>query len=259
MTRHALKEVLSKRLVVPYYQPKFCIKTRKVSALEVLARFFSADGEELSLEAGLKAAEQYGFMQEFTFVLIDQVIDHVNNWKAEGLEFDLSINISPAMLCNLDLPDLIGGRFKSAGIDLQAITLEVTEERLLDYDANVLEVLSRLRLLGFKLSIDDFGTGATSIEQLRLYPFNELKIDKSFVQGANADLFARTTIEASTRLAAMLDMIIVAEGVETEAELDFVKKAGAHMVQGFLISKALPADELAGWIVNFNPKNLEAA
>ncbi len=259
MTRHALKEALSDKRVVPHYQPKFCIRTQKVTALEVLARIFSKDGQPLNLEAGLKAAEQYSLMQVFTFSLIEQVIKHVKIWKLKGLALDLSINVSPAMLRNLDLPDLIGDCFRSADIDLQTITLEVTEERLMDYDANVLEVLSRLRLLGFKLSIDDFGTGATSIEQLRLYPFNELKIDKSFVQGAKTDLFARTTVEASARLAAMLDMKIVAEGVETEAELDFVRNAGVHMAQGFLIAKALPAEKVCEWIAGFNPGNIKAA
>lgn len=259
MTRHALKTAMVKQLIVPYYQPKFSLKMQKVTGAEVLARVFSEEGNSVKLSACLQAAEQYDLMTEFTFVLIRQVIQHVTVWKQHGLELDLSLNISPIMLRNLDLPDLLSEQFKSANIDLQTITIEVTEERLLEYDASVLEVLSRLRLLGFKLSIDDFGTGATSIEQLRLYPFNELKIDKSFIQGAQDDPFARTTVEASVRLAAMLDMNIVAEGVETEADFAFVRKAGVHMVQGFLVSKGLPTEQFYKWLMKFEPEALLAA
>jgi len=259
MTRHALKTAMQKQLLVPYYQPKLSLKLQQVTSAEVLARIYSEDGELLSLEACLQAAEQYGLMEELTFVLIEQTIQHVQMWKRQGLSLDLSFNVSPVMLRNLDLPDLLAKVFKTSGIDLQTITLEVTEERLLDYDANVLEVLSRLRLLGFKLSIDDFGTGATSIEQLRLYPFNELKIDKTFIQGAQEDLFAKTTVEASIRLAAMLDMTIVAEGVETETDFNFVHESGAHLVQGFYISRALPADKLYEWLEGFDAKTLVAA
>lgn len=259
MTRHALKTAMAEKRLVPYYQPKLSLKLQRITGAEVLARVFSGDGHMLSLEACLKAADQYDLLEELTFGLIEQVIAHVKSWSARGLKLDLSFNISPVMLRNLDLPDLLADRFKSAGVDLQTITLEVTEERLLDYDANVLEVLSRLRLFGFKLSIDDFGTGATSIEQLRLYPFNELKIDKSFVQGAQTDPFAKTTVEASIRLAAMLNMTIVAEGVETEADFSFVHSAGAQIVQGFLIAKALSADELYTWLQSFDPKSLIAA
>jgi len=259
MTRHALKTAMSAKLLVPYYQPKLSLRLQKITSAEVLTRVFSEDGHMLSLEACLKAADQYGLLEELTFGLIEQTIAHVKSWSARGLELDLSFNISPVMLRKLDLPDLLAHSFKSAGIDRQTITLEVTEERLLDYDANVLEVLSRLRLFGFKLSIDDFGTGATSIEQLRLYPFNELKIDKSFVQGAQTDPFAKTTVEASIRLAAMLNMTIVAEGVETEADFSFVHSAGAQIVQGFLVAKALPADELYTWLQGFDAKKLIAA
>lgn len=257
MTRHGLKTAMIEKRLIPYYQPKLSLKLQKVTSAEVLTRVFSPEGNLMSLQACLKAAEQYDLMDELTLVIMDQTIADIENWNERGLSLDLSFNISPSMLRNLDLPDLLASRFKSAGIDLQTITLEVTEERLLDYDANVLEVLSRLRLLGFKLSIDDFGTGATSIEQLRLYPFNELKIDKTFIQGAQSDPFARTTVEASIRLAAMLDMVIVAEGVETEDDFGFVQTAGTHMVQGYLVSRALPADKLYTWLKEFDPKHLK--
>ncbi|MEO0720966.1 MAG: EAL domain-containing protein [Pseudomonadota bacterium] len=138
-------------------------------------------------------------------------------------------------------------------------TVEVTENRLVQHEANVLEVLSRFRLLGFKLSMDDFGTGATSFEQLRLYPFSELKIDRSFIQNAREDDFSKTTVETSARLAAMLGISVVAEGIETDDQLKLATDVGAESIQGFLISRPLSASQLTEWVKRFNTASADAA
>lgn len=253
MTRHSLKTALGEGRIVPYYQPKLDLASGKIKAAEVLARHIGPDGKPRSPTSSLSAAEQFNLIPAFTHSIIEQVIADARRWQiVDGLQLDLSINISPAMLDDLELPDMLANRFRSAGIETRSITLEVTEDRVLNYNPSVLEVLSRLRLHGFKLSIDDFGTGATSIEHLKLYPFNELKIDQTFVLAALEDEFARTTVETSVRLATMLNMSIVAEGVETAEQMAFVREAGAHSVQGFLVSRPLAKPELVTFLTEFD-------
>lgn len=259
MTRLMLKHAITDKGLIPVYQPKYNLKTQKVSSVEVLTRVLDKAGILSDPRLALDAAEEYKLMKELTLALVDQVIVDMQNWRTKGIELGVAINLSPSMMDDADLPDLLNHRFRLAAIDPHRITLEITENRLLDHKVDILEVISRLRMFGFQLSIDDFGTGATSIEQLRLFPFTELKIDKSFVQGAQSDGFARTTLETSTKLAAMLNIPVVAEGVETPAQLELVQLAGASLVQGYLISHPLQSDDLIDWMMQHKKLDFRAA
>jgi EAL domain-containing protein (putative c-di-GMP-specific phosphodiesterase class I) len=134
------------------------------------------------------------------------------------------------------------------GLSPHMVTLEVTENQFVKYSADVLEVLSRLRIKGFRLSVDDFGTGATSFEQLRLYPFSELKLDRIFVQDVLTDSFARLAVATSLKLARLPNMSVVAEGVETQEQLDYFRKAGATFAQGYLIARPLAGQDVMAWL-----------
>ncbi len=259
VTRHALKTALNEKRLIPFFQPKIDLRSNQVCGVEVLTRILDDHGQPTNPAAMLRAAEQYDLMMPFTMAVIEHTVADYNNFKAQGCDLECAINLSPSMLTDLDLPDALTDICAASNVDTSRITLEITEDQLIEYKASVLEVLSRLRLRGFRLSIDDFGTGATSIEQLRLFPFNELKIDKSFVAAALDDKFAKTTVETSIRLAAMLHISVVVEGVETPEQLAYVKKAGANVAQGFLISKPLPVQELTKWISEFDPQSLQAA
>lgn len=253
LTRHSLRMALQSERIVPFYQPKLNLETGAIDSAEVLARYYDESGHPSSPAKSLEAAEKYGLTHDYTFALVDQVIADDRRMRIQDqYQLNLSINISPTMLDDLDLPDMLARRFKKAGIETKRITLEVIEDRMLTYKPSVLEVLSRLRLHGFKLSIDDFGTGATSIEQLRLYPFNELKIDKSFVENMLTDDFARTSVETSIKLAKMLNLSIVAEGIETTEQLEFVRNAGVMSIQGYLVSEPIPQRDLANLLSTFD-------
>ena len=259
VTRRSLKLAFDERRIVPFYQPKIDLKTGDLAGLEVLARHAAPDGTISGPAGYLDAAEREGLMVELTMVIFEQVLGHARLWKETGFTPRLALNISPVTLSELDLPDWLTTQIKRAGLDPRSFTMEITEDRLMNYEANVLEVLSRFRLAGFRLSLDDFGTGATSIEQMRLYPFNELKIDRSFVRSALDDGFARTTVETSARLARMLGLSVVAEGVETLAHLRLAKAAGAKEAQGFLFSKPLPANAVIDWAGRFQAPGVAVA
>ncbi len=130
--------------------------------------------------------------------------------------------------------------------------LEVTESRLMADIAKPLEILTRLRMKGVGLSIDDYGTGASSMQQLKRIPFTELKIDREFVAGAPEDDEARAMLVSSVGLGKDLELPVVAEGVETQTEWDLVASLGVDVVQGYFVAKPMPGKEIAAWIENYH-------
>jgi EAL domain-containing protein (putative c-di-GMP-specific phosphodiesterase class I) len=170
----------------------------------------------------------------------------------------MALNISMDNLASLEFVDYIAIAASMAGILPADIVLEVTESRLMKELSAPMEILTRLRLKRFSLSIDDFGTGHSSLIQLRDIPFDELKVDRGFVHGAVSNDTLRAIYNASLSLAQHLGMKSVAEGVEDRADWDFVRSTGCNHAQGYFIAKPMPADEIPGWITTWeaNVKNL---
>lgn len=259
ITRYALKTSFEDGSLVPFYQPKFDLKRSRLQGVEVLARTFSSDGKPRTAVEHLEAAEREDMTIPLTLHMFRLALEDSRKWMDQGVDLHLAFNISPASLTDLELPDALANLCQAARIDPKSVTLEITENRMIEYNVNILDVLSRFRLIGFRLSLDDFGAGATSIDQLRLYPFNEMKIDKSFIQDAGEDPFSYTTVETSSRLAAMLGLSVVAEGVETEAHLNLVLKLGAETIQGYLISAARPGSDMVDWVKDFRKRGQSVA
>ena len=165
-----------------------------------------------------------------------------------GHKIKIAINYSALSLGSLQLPELIVDKAREAGLEPKDLILEVTETGLMRDLRVALDVLTRLRLKGVNLSIDDFGTGYSSIDQLRRIPFSELKIDQGFVRGASDDKLARSILEASIEMAKKLNLVTVAEGVETCEDLELVRSLGCDMVQGYLIARPMELPELLEWL-----------
>tara|TARA_R110000782_G_scaffold46181_6_gene102181 strand:- start:455 stop:1666 length:1212 start_codon:yes stop_codon:yes gene_type:complete len=248
VSRDEVRAALDAKTIVPVYQPKLDLTKGGIHSVEVLARLAQPGAGLQSAYAYLLASESLGMMPELTLSLIEQVAVQSRSWRAEGVDLGFAFNISPSLLLDKNLPELIVSALGETGLSPHMVTLEITENQLIEYSTDVLEVLSRLRIKGFHLSVDDFGTGATSFEQLRLYPFSELKLDLTFVQDVLTDSFARLTVVTSLKLARLLNMSVVAEGVETEEQLDFFKKAGATFAQGYLIAKPLAGTDVIPWL-----------
>ncbi|MDP2874732.1 MAG: EAL domain-containing protein, partial [Holophaga sp.] len=158
-------------------------------------------------------------------------------------------------LHSLEFADLGARLAAEAGVAPGDLVLEVTESRLWQDLRIPLEVLTRLRMKRFHLSIDDFGTGHSSFTQLRTIPFDELKIDRSFVHRAWADRTARVMYEASFGLAKKLNMAVVAEGVEDQDDWDFLHKSGCHLAQGYFIARPMLAADLPAWMEKWNGRS----
>jgi EAL domain-containing protein (putative c-di-GMP-specific phosphodiesterase class I) len=160
----------------------------------------------------------------------------------------MSVNLSMDNLAALDFVDMVVGMSTQSGVAPQMMMLEVTETRLMSDIRIPLEILTRLRLKRFRLSIDDFGIGNSSLAQLRDIPFDELKIDQSFVHGACSNEKLWAMFDSCLSLAKQLGLEVVAEGVEDQADWDFVRNRGCDIAQGYFIAKPMPGAELPEWI-----------
>jgi len=250
-TVHDLKTALMNGDVVPYFQPKVDVATRRVNGAEALARWLHPQLGIIGPNFFIPMAQQNALMGLLTECMITRTIDLMAEWRQQNFTPKVSVNLSAETLNLIDFPDEMAARMAAAQLECASMVFEMTESQLLVRSSMSSEILARLRIMGFGVSIDDFGTGYSNIEQLREFPFSELKIDQSFIREASHDKFARASVEASTKLGKHLDLNLVAEGVETEEEWDFVAKSGIDQVQGYYIAKPMPASEFPGWVQEY--------
>ncbi|MGD8927222.1 MAG: EAL domain-containing response regulator [Thioalkalispiraceae bacterium] len=236
------------------YQPKVDLLTRQVVGVESLARWLHPKKGYISPIMFINAAEEYGMINQLTDVLFIKALNEAGNWTREGLDLSLSVNLSVDSLDRLELPEYLVSCAAKAGLDVSTIMIEITESRLMRDVATSLEILSRLCLKGLSLSIDDFGTGYSTMETLRLVPFAELKIDRSFVTGASHDESKRAILESSIELAKKLDIKTVAEGIETDVDWQLVKSLGCDQAQGYFIAKPMGTEKLPDWLDDWNSR-----
>ena len=187
-------------------------------------------------------------MPDLTSIVLQQAIGQQHQWQEEGLQINLSINISASDITSLTLPEHISRLLADNALDTTEITLEVTESELMGELTTSLDVLTRLRLKGVRLSIDDFGTGYSSLLQLFRMPFSELKIDQSFVSKMVVDPEALAIVKACILLGEQFQMRVVAEGVEDQATKELLQELGCQAVQGYFIAKPMAAEQLRPWL-----------
>jgi len=230
-----------------YFQPKVDALSLKVVGLEALARWHH-QGKFIPPDIFIITAEQHGLIKELSELLFKKALLGGVELTNAGYSLAIAINISANWLSDIYLPEFILSSVEATGFNYKNLTLEITETGVMADMATALDVMTRLRLKGFKLSIDDFGTGYSSLEHLRRIPFNELKIDRSFVRGAAEKPAMRTILESTLAMAKKLNLATVAEGVETQEDLDLVRSLGCDQVQGWLIARAMPLPDLLVWL-----------
>ncbi len=243
-----LRQGIASGALTVFYQPKVTVADRSFIGAECLARWQHPERGVIGPASFISLAEELSLIDELTEAIYLQSMRQCGAWLAEGLDVKLAVNISVSSLHRLDLPESLALQAAEHGVDASHVMLEITESQLMKEIKQPLEILTRLRLKGIGLSIDDLGTGHSSLEQLRRIPFTELKIDRSFVHGAAGDASARSILESSVDLARKLNMTTVAEGVETEEDWNLIASLGVDFAQGYLIAKPMAADELTGWL-----------
>jgi EAL domain-containing protein (putative c-di-GMP-specific phosphodiesterase class I) len=232
---------LNKKQFEPFFQPKVRISDGKVMGAEALARWNHPSKGLLSPGSFVASIQDPQLSHEFAKLMLDRAARSCRLWKTIGHGGSVSVNLSLGTLRNLVLADELMGITDRYGIKPKDMIVEVTESAASTPQA--LENLSRLRMKGFGLSIDDYGTGYSSMKRLTRIAFTELKIDRSFVRNARSNESSRAILESSLEMARKLNIGAVAEGVERQSEWDLLRDLGCEFAQGFLIAR--PMAELA--------------
>lgn len=239
---------INKGELVNYYQPKVAVTTGRVVGVETLVRWRHPLDGLVFPDQFIGVAEAHGLIDDLTRVVLTGALAQAKVWQEAALGLRVAVNVSMDNLASLDFPDFVLELATVTGVSPQQVVLEVTESQLMRDLRAPLEILTRLRLKRFRLSIDDFGTGNSSLAQLRDIPFDELKIDQSFVHRAWCDETLRAIYDASLGLARQLDMAVVAEGVEDWDDWNLLRRTGCDFAQGYFISRPMPAVDIPGWI-----------
>jgi EAL domain-containing protein (putative c-di-GMP-specific phosphodiesterase class I) len=230
------------------YQPKLTVQGLLLRGVEALARWKHPQKGLISPGVFIPLAERHGLIDALTRNLLVQAFAQKKIWQQYGLRFHLAFNLSPLSLADAELADLLFSLAQEHGIPPAEITLEVTENALLGELACAIRTLARLRLKGFHIAIDDYGTGFANAQQLSRVPATELKLDRSLVHRAATRPQQRTILASTVDLAKKLNLLTVAEGVETAEDFQVLVDLGVDQVQGFYFSKPLYVDDLMEWI-----------
>ncbi|MCC4621688.1 EAL domain-containing protein [Xanthomonas cassavae CFBP 4642] len=228
------------------YQPKLDLKDSRLRGVEALARWRRPQGDMIGPDRFIPLAEREGLIHALTQQVIDKAIAQLVNWRAEGFELSLALNLSPRLLGEEDFLEQLCAKLSDNSLSPADLVLELTESAIVE-PANALSMLARLRLHGFGLSIDDYGTGFSSLQRLASIPFTELKLDRSFVQAAHRSRSQRTVLESTLELAHRLELSAVAEGVETPDDWRLLRELGCDLAQGYLMGSPMPGPMLSDW------------
>lgn len=243
-----LEAALGQNQIHIAYQPKVDMNTGLVRGVEALARWTHPTLGEVSPTRFVPLAEQYGLIQPLTFTVMEQALTQAASWNSRGLRLTLSINLSPLLL---DWPGLardIVAVVQRLHVPPEQVSFEITESSLVDPGGHARGLLARLRLRGFGLSIDDYGTGFSSMQQLARIPFTELKIDRSFVHGAIKRKNLRVILKAAIDMARQMGMVSTAEGIEDEEDWQLLRELGCMVGQGYFIARPMAGSAIPGWL-----------
>jgi diguanylate cyclase (GGDEF)-like protein len=229
-----------------YYQPVINLATSEISGFEALIRWNHPDQGLIAPASFIPLAEEIGFIVPLGEWVIGQACATAALWPAN---FDVAVNVSAAQFRSPRLFQVIVDALTSSGLHPTRLEIEITESVLLHQKDAVLAVLHQLRALGVRIAMDDFGTGYSSLSYLQSFPFDKIKIDRSFVKDITENANSLSIVRAVAALAKGMGMTATAEGVETSAQLDSITSEGCTEMQGFLFSRPLPAREIEQWLL----------
>jgi EAL domain-containing protein (putative c-di-GMP-specific phosphodiesterase class I)/DNA-binding NarL/FixJ family response regulator len=248
VTVENLTAALDDQRVVPYYQPVVSLTTGKVLGFEALARLVMPEGKLVLPGSFIELAETHGLIDRLTLAMLDQLLADLGSWHSRGLYPSVSFNVSARSLSDREFANEILRRVDAADISPRSLVIEVTESAVVSDLASAIGTLGRLRLRGFGLAIDDYGSGFSSMQQLSRLPFTTLKIDRTFVSNAHQKWNLQTMLQSAIEMGHRLGLVTVAEGVETMEEMMLLESLGCQCVQGFLLSPAMAAAAVPVWL-----------
>ncbi|KKK05312.1 bifunctional diguanylate cyclase/phosphodiesterase [Micromonospora sp. HK10] len=242
-----------------YFQPKVTLRDRRLVGVECLARWEHPAHGTVAPEDFVAVAEHTGQLGRLTEFVLRESLRRSRDWAHGEQPLAVAVNLAARTLTDQHFPALVRDLLDEYGVPAQRLTLEITEAGVLDGTERPIPTLLRLRDLGVRLSVDDFGTGRSSLAQLRRLPVHEVKVDRSFVQGMATDPGDLAIVNAVVTLSQQFGLTVVAEGVESELTLELLQDIGCEIGQGFLFSRPLPYERLEAWFgAQVDPETISA-
>jgi diguanylate cyclase (GGDEF)-like protein/PAS domain S-box-containing protein len=250
----SLRRAIEKREFVLHYQPKINIRSGAITGAEALIRWTHPERGSMAPTSFIPVAENCGLICTLGSWALREACEQGRRWREAGLPpITLAVNVSPIELCKSDFLDAVLGILNDTGFDPQYLELEVTEGVLMKRAVSTDATLKALKETGLRLAIDDFGTGYSSLSYLTKFPIDTIKIDQSFVRQISTDPTETAIVTAVISMAHSLNLCVVAEGVETREEFDFLSNLGCDEAQGYYFSRPVPAASFAPLLFNAAP------
>ncbi|MEE8482644.1 MAG: EAL domain-containing protein [Acidiferrobacterales bacterium] len=243
-----LREAVENKSFELFYQPKINLKTLEIEGVEALVRW-RQDGHDVSSpEIFIPILEQTGQIRSLTQWVLENALQQYQDWKDQGLNTSIAVNLSTRDLQDPDIPIRISTLLAEKQISSNRLELEITESAIMHDPIRALDTLEHIAAMGINITIDDFGTGYSSLSYLKRLPATAVKIDKSFVIGMVQDAHDATIVSASVELAHNLGLKVVAEGVESQDVMQLLVEQGCDSAQGYYISRPMSADDFLRWV-----------
>lgn len=237
--KQRMLEAMKNGEIQVWYQPKQAIDRGAITGAEALVRWVTPDDTVLLPASFLPAMVMHGLEKALTLHVLEQTLQAQAAWKAAGYPLNVSINLPSRLLDDRRLPDCLLRMVQEGGADPSSITFELTENSTTSLPSDYYAGACRLRMMGFGLAQDDFGQGYSSMHNLTTTPFTELKIDREFIERLVEDEQSQAVVESAIMMGSRMGLTVVAEGVETADQYEFLRRLGCDAVQGFYISGAM--------------------
>lgn len=231
---------------VPYLQPQYSTRTGKIASAEALVRWNDPTNQKQVVSPGefIELFERNKFIIKLDMYIWEEVCKLLRKWMDEGKEpISISVNVSPVHFTNGDLVNGISDIVTAYNIPPHLIELEITESTFVEDKENVINIIDKLHHLGFKIAMDDFGSGYSSLNMLNVLPVDVLKVDKDFIKNTSVDEKGKIVIRNIIKMAKELNMIVITEGVEDREQLEFLSETECDKIQGFFYSRPLPVHD----------------
>lgn len=248
LSKEALEQALAERRFVLHYQPKVDMQNQQLKGAEALVRLQLPDLPLIYPNDFIPLCERYRLIDELSYQVIEMAIAQQQRWRDAGLTLSLNINLSATSFEGSEFSSRVVDLMKNCAVPASSLIFEVTETGVIKDIGRALSILTRLRLFGCGLSIDDYGTGYSSVKQLSQIPFTELKVDRSLIHGIATKAHLQVIIESTISMCQKLGIELVAEGVERPDDWQYLRQAGCHVAQGYLISPPVPECRFDEWV-----------
>jgi EAL domain-containing protein (putative c-di-GMP-specific phosphodiesterase class I) len=245
-----LRKALERDEFLLHYQPQVDLRSWNIIGVEALIRWRHPERGMVSPLSFISLAEELGLIGEIGAWVLRTACRQQVAWKAKGLDLSIAVNVSGVQFHQASLVEMITGVVKDTGADPKKLELELTESTAMQHAESAISIFRQLKTMGFRLSIDDFGTGYSSLAYLKQYPLDTLKIDRAFVKDLAAGSEHAAIALAIIAMAHGLKLHVLAEGVETQEQLEILHRHGCDAIQGYFFSQPLPCDQVEQLIRN---------